>query len=189
MRAEGLSDAAVAAFRHNYEALASGETGLLAESDLKPVDSLPSLEDLKGVYHCRADSRSCAGSSPASTRDRWQARLGGVAGQDVCAQAQRRAGHQHGAGEGEEPAQREGWAHIPGSHRAAGCASERSPGCARPGLRADEQLQHQRRHVRIPGPSTPGDGGAAAVGAAPEQVAQGGQGHACTRSLAQQPLS
>jgi len=49
MRAEGLSDAAVAAFRHNYEALASGETGLLAESDLKPVDSLPSLEDLKGI--------------------------------------------------------------------------------------------------------------------------------------------
>jgi hypothetical protein len=49
MRAEGLSDAAVAAFRHNYEALASGESGLLAESDIALVESLPSLDDLKGV--------------------------------------------------------------------------------------------------------------------------------------------
>ena len=38
----------MAAFRHNYEALASGESGLLAESDIAPVESLPSLDDLKG---------------------------------------------------------------------------------------------------------------------------------------------
>ena len=52
MRAEGCSDAAVAAFRHNYEALASGETGLLAESDIAPVESLPRLDDLKGALWC-----------------------------------------------------------------------------------------------------------------------------------------
>jgi UTP--glucose-1-phosphate uridylyltransferase/phosphoglucomutase len=48
MRAEGLSDAAVAAFAHNYDALANGVTGLLPESEITPVDSLPSLDDLRG---------------------------------------------------------------------------------------------------------------------------------------------
>jgi len=49
MKAEGLSDAAVAAFRHNYTALASGDTGLLPESDIVPVNALPSLEELRGA--------------------------------------------------------------------------------------------------------------------------------------------
>lgn len=44
MRAEGLSDAAIAAFRHSYAALVSGATGLIAEADISPVETLPDLE-------------------------------------------------------------------------------------------------------------------------------------------------
>ena len=93
MRAAGLSDAAVDAFRHNFDALAGGETGLvrergggqrkaggrapaqpnvwcraradtrphhplfplappstqMPEADIKPVDALPTLEELAAV--------------------------------------------------------------------------------------------------------------------------------------------
>lgn len=46
MRAEGLPDLAVDAFAHNYAKLARGETGLIPEADLQPVDSLPDAEAL-----------------------------------------------------------------------------------------------------------------------------------------------
>lgn len=48
MRAAGLSDAAVRAFEHNYRLLTAGESGLLAEADIQPVESLPRLEDVAG---------------------------------------------------------------------------------------------------------------------------------------------
>lgn len=41
MRAEGLGDAAVESFTRQYERLAGGESGTLAEADIEPVESLP----------------------------------------------------------------------------------------------------------------------------------------------------
>jgi UDP-N-acetylglucosamine pyrophosphorylase len=46
MRREGLSDLAIAAFQHNYQALVQGETGLVPESDIQPVKKLPRWEEL-----------------------------------------------------------------------------------------------------------------------------------------------
>lgn len=46
MRAEGLPDLAIDAFAHNYAKLARGETGLIPEADLQPVESLPDAEAL-----------------------------------------------------------------------------------------------------------------------------------------------
>lgn len=49
MKAAGCSDAAVAAFRQNFALLVSGDSGLLPESALSPVESLPTLEELRGA--------------------------------------------------------------------------------------------------------------------------------------------
>merc|ERR1719460_3559900 len=46
MKSEGCSDAAIAAFKSNYQQLASGESLMLGEKDITPVSSLPSYEDL-----------------------------------------------------------------------------------------------------------------------------------------------
>jgi UTP--glucose-1-phosphate uridylyltransferase/phosphoglucomutase len=46
MRAEGLSDAAIDAFRHNYEQLVAGVTGLVGEDTIEAIDDLPRLEKL-----------------------------------------------------------------------------------------------------------------------------------------------
>ncbi|KAH8066406.1 phosphoglucomutase [Aureococcus anophagefferens] len=44
MRADGLGDAAVAAFKNSYEALCSGATGMIPEAELTPAASVPSLD-------------------------------------------------------------------------------------------------------------------------------------------------
>ncbi len=46
MRADGLADAAIDTFRHYYELLEAGETGMMPEADLDPVESFPRFEDL-----------------------------------------------------------------------------------------------------------------------------------------------
>ena len=46
MEQAGVNAAAIRVFVQAYRALAAGETGLLAESDLEPVESLPRLADL-----------------------------------------------------------------------------------------------------------------------------------------------
>jgi UTP--glucose-1-phosphate uridylyltransferase len=46
MRAAGLGEAALESFAHYYEQLRSGETGVLREADVEPVQGLPALEDL-----------------------------------------------------------------------------------------------------------------------------------------------
>ena len=46
MQEADVPRSAIRAFEHSYRALAAGETGLLAESDLEPVESLPRLADL-----------------------------------------------------------------------------------------------------------------------------------------------
>jgi UTP--glucose-1-phosphate uridylyltransferase len=46
MRRDGMGDAAVEAFADAYERLREGETGVLPESDIEPVDDVPSERDL-----------------------------------------------------------------------------------------------------------------------------------------------
>lgn len=46
MRAAGVAPAAIAAFAHYYRRLEAGETGLLPESEIEPVDGVPDLEAL-----------------------------------------------------------------------------------------------------------------------------------------------
>jgi UDP-N-acetylglucosamine pyrophosphorylase len=46
MRAAALNDAAIRAFEHNYRLLTAGETGMVAESDIEPVEDLPRLAEV-----------------------------------------------------------------------------------------------------------------------------------------------
>ncbi len=46
MRREGLPDAAIETFRHYYEQLAEGETGMIPESEIEPVEEVQQLDDL-----------------------------------------------------------------------------------------------------------------------------------------------
>jgi UTP--glucose-1-phosphate uridylyltransferase len=46
MRGEGLPDVAIDNFRHYYELLQAGETGLMPESDIEPVDDVVDADDL-----------------------------------------------------------------------------------------------------------------------------------------------
>src|SRR5947209_9222145 len=46
MRAAGVPDVAVATFRHYYRQLEAGATGMLSESEIEPVESLPDAGDL-----------------------------------------------------------------------------------------------------------------------------------------------
>src|ERR1044071_2037737 len=46
VEAEGTPQAAIDTFRHYYEQLESGETGMLPEDTIEPVEDVTSLEDL-----------------------------------------------------------------------------------------------------------------------------------------------
>ena len=46
MRSEGLADAAIETFRFYYEQLAAGESGLMPEDSIEPVDALPDADEL-----------------------------------------------------------------------------------------------------------------------------------------------
>ena len=46
MSAAGMGDAAIRAFRRNYDALLRNESGLIAENSITPVDQLPSLDGI-----------------------------------------------------------------------------------------------------------------------------------------------
>ncbi len=46
MRAAGMNDAVVRAFKHSYEALVAGQSGMFPESSIRPVEQLPRYEDL-----------------------------------------------------------------------------------------------------------------------------------------------
>ncbi len=49
MKAEGLSDASIAAFYYSYSELVSGATGMIKESDITPAQGIPNLEtDIQG---------------------------------------------------------------------------------------------------------------------------------------------
>ncbi|HWT22682.1 MAG TPA: UTP--glucose-1-phosphate uridylyltransferase [Solirubrobacteraceae bacterium] len=46
MKREGVPDAAIATFRHYYEQLAAGESGMIPEDTIDPVTDVPAFEDL-----------------------------------------------------------------------------------------------------------------------------------------------
>src|SRR3954452_18026272 len=46
MRRAGLPEVAIETFAHYYRQLEAGETGLMAESEIEPVDTLPDADDL-----------------------------------------------------------------------------------------------------------------------------------------------
>jgi UTP--glucose-1-phosphate uridylyltransferase len=46
MRRAGVADAAIATFRHYYEQLEAGESGLMPDSELEPAGDVPDLDDL-----------------------------------------------------------------------------------------------------------------------------------------------
>ena len=46
MRAAGVADVAIATFRHYYEQLAEGASGLVPEAEIEPVASVPDFDDL-----------------------------------------------------------------------------------------------------------------------------------------------
>lgn len=46
MRSARMSDAAIRAFRHSYENLAAGKSGLLPEQSIQPVTALPRFEEI-----------------------------------------------------------------------------------------------------------------------------------------------
>ncbi len=56
MRAEGLPDAAIDTFRRYHAQLAAGDTGLLPESELTPLDSAPDAEALRGTEDAGRDA-------------------------------------------------------------------------------------------------------------------------------------
>lgn len=58
MRKAGSSDAAIRAFRHSYESLAAGKTGLIPESSIQPVAKLPRFEEI--AKNLAADSKLLA---------------------------------------------------------------------------------------------------------------------------------
>jgi UDP-N-acetylglucosamine pyrophosphorylase len=50
MRGAELSEAAIQAFKHNYNNLLAGQTGMIPEGAIQPVDDLPRLERIVGKH-------------------------------------------------------------------------------------------------------------------------------------------
>src|ERR1700677_5183907 len=48
MHKGGMGDAPIRAFRHSYETLAAGKSGVVPESTIQPVTDLPRYEDIAG---------------------------------------------------------------------------------------------------------------------------------------------
>ncbi len=47
MRSAGVAEMAIRAFKHSYDSLRAGDTGLIPEQSIEPVDALPALEEVK----------------------------------------------------------------------------------------------------------------------------------------------
>lgn len=56
MHDEGLSDAAISAFKSNYQKLCTGDSGTLREHDIEPVHSLPTLQQLQQTQNKSKDA-------------------------------------------------------------------------------------------------------------------------------------
>lgn len=53
MKAEGLPEVVIRTFAHSYSQLVQGETGLIPEEDIRPVDDLPDSESLPAHFEQR----------------------------------------------------------------------------------------------------------------------------------------
>merc|ERR1719379_216142 len=47
MKAEGLGDAAIQAFKYSYSRLLSGDKGMILETDISPAKDVAKLEDIQ----------------------------------------------------------------------------------------------------------------------------------------------
>lgn len=47
LETKGASEAAITAFKKNYEAMTGGDSGLIPESEIEPVQELPDLQSVK----------------------------------------------------------------------------------------------------------------------------------------------
>eukprot|EP00955_Chlamydomonas_euryale_P007742 81988-Chlamydomonas_euryale.AAC.6 len=81
MRAKGLGDAAVCAFKRNYDQLVAGATGLVPEADIEPVTELPDLRKMdeasEAQVKVRLDGRGGLkhkGGCPVGRRGKAEAR-------------------------------------------------------------------------------------------------------------------
>jgi hypothetical protein len=57
MRAAGLSAAAIDAFRHSYDTLLAGHSGMIPESSIQPVTDLPRLRSGRGEREAVKNSK------------------------------------------------------------------------------------------------------------------------------------
>src|SRR5207237_8214970 len=48
MHQAGLSEAAIQAFKHSYQNLVAGQTGMIPENSIEPVTELPRYEEISG---------------------------------------------------------------------------------------------------------------------------------------------
>jgi len=48
MRSAGMSEAAINAFRYSYESLLAGQTGMIPEGSIEPIETLPRFEEITG---------------------------------------------------------------------------------------------------------------------------------------------
>ncbi len=46
MRREGIAEVAIDTFRHYYQQLESGETGLIREGEIEPLGEVPDFDEL-----------------------------------------------------------------------------------------------------------------------------------------------
>src|SRR5215211_2442587 len=58
MRRDGVPDAAIATFRHYYEQLVAGESGMLPDSELEPIEDIPEAEALPEEADAQALDRA-----------------------------------------------------------------------------------------------------------------------------------
>src|SRR5215213_9263096 len=58
MQAEGVPDAAIATFRHYYEQLVAGESGMLPDAELEPIEDIPEADALPDEADAEALDRT-----------------------------------------------------------------------------------------------------------------------------------
>lgn len=57
MRADGLPDIAIQTFSHYYQLLVTGETGMISETTIDPVETLPNADNLTVEYEALGQSK------------------------------------------------------------------------------------------------------------------------------------
>ena len=133
MRAAGVPDVAIDTFRHYYRQLEAGETGLMPEAEIEPVDeACPTLDDAARRRPTR----------PTRCDRAVVIKLNGGLGTSM------------GMTRAKSLLEVKDGLTLPRRHRAPGARAARAPRRA-PAARADEQLLHARGLARGAAPRTP----------------------------------